>query len=142
MRGGICTIEGIPDNPTYFVPTYTRYLTNLHYKSIFTKLYSCSTGVDLLQVFSFHFRYSLMIFLTLLFMLRQPTPGIPLLLYLSVTDHALSSVILQEIDKEQKAIYFVSRVLQGAEVMYQKIEKLALALVVIAQRLRPYFQSY
>lgn len=83
-----------------------------------------------------------MIFLTLLFMLRQPTPGIPLLLYLSVTDHALSSVILQEIDKEQKAIYFVSRVLQGAEVTYQKIEKLALALVVIAQRLRPYFQSY
>lgn len=49
---------------------------------------------------------------------------------------------MQEIDTEQKPIYFVSRVLQGAEIRYRKIEKLALALVVTARRLRPYFQTY
>ncbi|MCI60200.1 putative protein NYNRIN-like, partial [Trifolium medium] len=39
-------------------------------------------------------------------------------------------------------MYFVSRVFQGAEVRYQKIEKLALAVVVTARRLRQYFQSH
>lgn len=66
----------------------------------------------------------------------------PLLLYLSVTDNVVSSVLVQEIDKEQKPIYFVSWVLLGAEIRYQKIKKLALALVITAQRLQPYFQSH
>nr|KYP65791.1 hypothetical protein KK1_012057 [Cajanus cajan] len=39
-------------------------------------------------------------------------------------------------------IYFISRVLQDAEKRYQTIEKLALALVTAARRLRPYFQSH
>nr|KYP75999.1 Gypsy retrotransposon integrase-like protein 1 [Cajanus cajan] len=39
-------------------------------------------------------------------------------------------------------IYFISRVLQDAEKRYQMVEKLALALVTAARRLRPYFQSH
>lgn len=74
--------------------------------------------------------------------LRRPMSGIPLQLYLSVTDHAVSSVLVQDIDKAQRPVYFVSRVLQGAEVRYQRIEKLALALIITARRLRPYFQSH
>lgn len=38
-----------------------------------------------------------------------------LYLYLSVTEHAVSVVIVQEIGKEQRPIYFISRVLQGLE---------------------------
>nr|KYP72708.1 Gypsy retrotransposon integrase-like protein 1 [Cajanus cajan] len=40
------------------------------------------------------------------------------------------------------AIYFISRVLQDTEKRYQMIEKLALALLTAARRLRPYFQSH
>ncbi|KAL0455160.1 UNVERIFIED_CONTAM: hypothetical protein Slati_0855200 [Sesamum latifolium] len=39
-------------------------------------------------------------------------------------------------------IYYVSKVLNGAEGHYTPIEKMALALVVTARRLRPYFLSY
>ncbi|XP_057452622.1 uncharacterized protein LOC130744455 [Lotus japonicus] len=74
--------------------------------------------------------------------LSKLVQGLPLHLYLSVGDHAISSVILQEVDGEQKIVYFVSHTLQGAEIRYQKIEKAALAVLVIARRLRPYFQSF
>ncbi|XP_057444129.1 uncharacterized protein LOC130736305 [Lotus japonicus] len=53
-----------------------------------------------------------------------------------------SSVILQEVNGEQKIIYFVSHTLQGAEIRYQKIEKAALTVLITARRLRPYFQSF
>ncbi|KAL0439892.1 UNVERIFIED_CONTAM: hypothetical protein Slati_2472200 [Sesamum latifolium] len=39
-------------------------------------------------------------------------------------------------------IYYVSEVLNGAEGRYTPIEKMALALVVTARRLRPYFLSH
>jgi len=38
-------------------------------------------------------------------------------------------------------IYFVSRVLHDAEKRYQMIEKVVLAIITLARRLRPYFQS-
>jgi len=40
---------------------------------------------------------------------------------------SLSRFILKEKEKEQRLIYFVSRILQGAEVRYQKLEKVAKA---------------
>jgi len=39
-------------------------------------------------------------------------------------------------------MYFVSQVLHGAEVRYQMVEKVALALVIIARRMRMYFQNH
>jgi len=39
-------------------------------------------------------------------------------------------------------VYFVSRVLHGAEVRYQMGEKVALALVITARRMRMYFQNH
>ncbi|XP_057452361.1 uncharacterized protein LOC130744188 [Lotus japonicus] len=74
--------------------------------------------------------------------LSKPVQGLPLHLYFSVGDHAISSVILQEVDGEQKIVYFVSHTHQGAQVRYQKIEKAALAVLITARRLRPYFQSF
>ena len=39
-------------------------------------------------------------------------------------------------------MYFVSKVLKGAELRYQKIERLALAVIVTARKLRHYFQGH
>jgi len=65
--------------------------------------------------------------------LGKPVPGTRTRLYCSNTNQAISSVILQDQDKVQKPIYFVSKVLQGPEIRYQAIEKAALAMVFIAR---------
>jgi hypothetical protein len=59
-----------------------------------------------------------------------------------VSDNALSSALVQEVEGEEKPIYFVSRTLRGAELRYQKFEKLSLAIIVTARRLCQYFQSH
>ncbi|XP_016185917.1 uncharacterized protein LOC107627603 [Arachis ipaensis] len=74
--------------------------------------------------------------------LQKPLQGEDLFLYLSVSDWAISSVIVTERNKVQHPIYFVSKTLQHAELNYPRIEKLALALIFSARRLRPYFQSH
>jgi len=74
--------------------------------------------------------------------LCKPQLGRPLQLYFVVTERAISSVLVQEQDRIQKTIYFVSKVLQGSEVRYQALEKAALAVVFSARRLRHYFQSF
>ncbi|RDX68785.1 Retrovirus-related Pol polyprotein from transposon 17.6, partial [Mucuna pruriens] len=74
--------------------------------------------------------------------LTRPTEGIPLYLYISVFDAAVSVVLMQECEGNQRPVYFTSKVLQGAELRYQKIEKAALALVITSRRLHPYFQNF
>jgi len=46
--------------------------------------------------------------------LSKPTSGLPIHLYFSVTDRAISSIILQEEGKAHRPIYFISKVLQGS----------------------------
>ncbi|XP_020207400.1 uncharacterized protein LOC109792401 [Cajanus cajan] len=74
--------------------------------------------------------------------LKKPRLNLPLLIYISASDRAVSAVLVQEQEGTQVPVYFVSRVLQGIEARYQKIEKLALAILVTARKLRHYFQSY
>ncbi|RDX98916.1 Retrovirus-related Pol polyprotein, partial [Mucuna pruriens] len=74
--------------------------------------------------------------------LVRPELGRPLHLYISVTETAISSALVQEREKEQCPVYFISKTLQGPEKRYQKIEKGVLALVIASRRLRPYFQSF
>ncbi|KAK3012431.1 hypothetical protein RJ639_008333 [Escallonia herrerae] len=75
-------------------------------------------------------------------LLSKPFPGEDLLIYLSVTEVAVSTVLIREEDGVQKPIYYVSKVIQDVETRYPKIDKLALALIISARRLRPYFQSH
>ncbi|KAK3039603.1 hypothetical protein RJ639_029302 [Escallonia herrerae] len=75
-------------------------------------------------------------------LLSKPFPGEDLLIYLSVTEVAISTVLIREEDGVQKPIYYVSKVLQDVETRYPKIDKIALALIISARRLRPYFQSH
>ncbi|RDX61810.1 Retrovirus-related Pol polyprotein, partial [Mucuna pruriens] len=74
--------------------------------------------------------------------LVRPKLGRPLHLYISITKTAISSVLIQEREKEQCPVYFISKTLQGPEKRYQKIERGALALVIASRQLRPYFQSF
>lgn len=64
-----------------------------------------------------------------------------MILYLAISKHAISLVIMVEKGKSQNLIYYTSRILKNAKTRYQMIEKLALALVTSARRLRSYIQS-
>ncbi|KAL0445067.1 UNVERIFIED_CONTAM: Retrovirus-related Pol polyprotein from transposon.6 [Sesamum latifolium] len=72
----------------------------------------------------------------------KPSPGDTLYLYLSATPQAVNSVLIREEEGKQLPIYYVSKVLNGAEGRYTLIEKMALALVVTSRKLRPYFLSH
>ena len=74
--------------------------------------------------------------------LSKATMGEDLTLYLSVSEHAISGMLIRDKATAQTPIYYVSNPLQEAETRYLEIEKLALALVVAARKLRLYFQSH
>uniref|UniRef100_A0A2N9HYA4 Reverse transcriptase/retrotransposon-derived protein RNase H-like domain-containing protein n=1 Tax=Fagus sylvatica TaxID=28930 RepID=A0A2N9HYA4_FAGSY len=65
-----------------------------------------------------------------------------LFLYLAVSPTAVSSALIREEGNTQLPVYYTSKAFQGAEERYPAMEKLALALVIAARKLRPYFQSH
>ncbi|KAL2253138.1 UNVERIFIED_CONTAM: Pro-Pol polyprotein [Sesamum indicum] len=65
-----------------------------------------------------------------------------LYLYLAISENVVSSALIREEEGVQNPIYYVSKMLQGAEKRYTQIEKLALTLVVTARKLRSYFQGH
>ncbi|KAK9064300.1 hypothetical protein SSX86_015680 [Deinandra increscens subsp. villosa] len=71
-----------------------------------------------------------------------PDTGEDVVLYLSVGNNAISSVLCAERRDKQVPIYFVSRAMKDAETRYTKLEKLLLTLLHTARRLRRYFQAY
>ncbi|KAL0313980.1 UNVERIFIED_CONTAM: hypothetical protein Sangu_2242400 [Sesamum angustifolium] len=75
-------------------------------------------------------------------LLIKPKDEETLYLYLATLQGAISVVLTREEGREHQPVYYLSKTLQGAEEKYPPIEKLAFALVVIARRLRPYFQSH
>lgn len=70
--------------------------------------------------------------------MNRPHPSGDLQVYLGVSANAISAALVQE-QLDVRLIYFVSRVLQEAESRYQQVEKVTLALLNAARRLRPYF---
>nr|XP_043618825.1 uncharacterized protein LOC122590711 [Erigeron canadensis] len=74
--------------------------------------------------------------------LTAPKPKEILYVYLTASLECVSAVLVAEREKQLIPIYFVSRVLQGAEANYPELEKLTLALVHSACRLRRYFQAH
>ncbi|GJT61802.1 reverse transcriptase domain-containing protein [Tanacetum coccineum] len=75
-------------------------------------------------------------------MLVAPRPKEEQIMYLSASQGAVGAVLMTERDSIQTSVYFVSRALQGPELNYTSIEKLVLALVFAAKRLRRYFQAH
>ena len=69
-------------------------------------------------------------------------PGETLYVYLSVSEHALSAVLVTEREGTLHPVYFISHTYKGAEVRYSKIEKMVFALIMASRKLKPYFQAH
>ncbi|XP_055830943.1 uncharacterized protein LOC129899973 [Solanum dulcamara] len=76
--------------------------------------------------------------------LVPPREGVPLLLYLSVSDNAFGCVLGQhdETGKRERSIYYLSKKFTPYEARYTLLEKTCCALTWIAQKLRHYLSSY
>nr|GEV76087.1 hypothetical protein [Tanacetum cinerariifolium] len=68
--------------------------------------------------------------------------GETLTMHLTISKERISVVLSIKRNERWTPIYFVSRVLQGAELNYPTLEKLVLALVHAARRLLRYFQAH
>uniref|UniRef100_A0A2N9HGN5 Uncharacterized protein n=1 Tax=Fagus sylvatica TaxID=28930 RepID=A0A2N9HGN5_FAGSY len=73
--------------------------------------------------------------------LSIPSPGEPLYLYLAVSEHAVSAVLVRETSEYQRPIFFISKTMTEAESRYLPLEKVALALIRAAKKLPQYFQA-
>ncbi|GJS14870.1 reverse transcriptase domain-containing protein [Tanacetum coccineum] len=65
-----------------------------------------------------------------------------LTMYLAVSKESINAALFAKRSEGKIPIYFVIRVLQGAELNYLALEKLILALVHAARRLQKYFQAH
>ena len=70
--------------------------------------------------------------------LVSPEEGELLTLYLAVSDFSTSVFLVRDKERVQHPVYYCSRTLRGAEERYPRMEKLILALVTVARKLRPY----
>ncbi|XP_070004427.1 uncharacterized protein [Nicotiana sylvestris] len=75
-------------------------------------------------------------------LLAKPKAGEKLLIYLAISEVAVSAVLVQEEQGKQSPIYYVSKYLLDAETRYPQLEKLALALIMASRKLGPYFQCH
>ncbi|PKI45540.1 hypothetical protein CRG98_034058, partial [Punica granatum] len=76
--------------------------------------------------------------------LVPPTPGRPLILYLTVRRQSLGCMLGQEDEstRAEHAIYYLSKKFTEGESNYPEIEKMCCALVWVMQRLRQYTLYY
>ena len=72
----------------------------------------------------------------------SPNPKEPLLLYLAVSDYAVSAVLVADRGRQQCPVYYVNHMLTGPETRYLPVEKFAYALLIASRKLRPYFESH
>ena len=75
-------------------------------------------------------------------LLSRPVPNEPLYLYLSVEFEYIASVLVREEGSQQHPVYYVSKILRGAEIRYPKLDKLAMIVVHTSKKLHQYFQAH
>ena len=73
--------------------------------------------------------------------LSIPISGEPLFLYLALSNHAVTAVLIRELGQEQKPFFFVNKAMDETELRYLPFEKAALAVLQEAKKLPHYFQS-
>ena len=66
--------------------------------------------------------------------------GEALFLYLAIFTIAVSMALIKEENKIQLLVYYTSKVFQGVEARYPRIEKITFVLIVASRKFRPYFQ--
>ena len=74
-------------------------------------------------------------------MLTALEPAEDLFMYLSVSDYAMSAVLLRD-QGVQQPLYYISKTLVDAETRYLPLEKQVLALVHATRKLPHYFQAH
>ena len=74
-------------------------------------------------------------------MLTASEPREDLSMYLSVSDHAVSAILLRDRGM-QKPVYYISKTLVDSEERYLPMEKLVLALIYATKKLPHYFQAH
>ena len=73
--------------------------------------------------------------------LLAPEPSEDLFMYLSVSKHAVSAVLLRN-QGVQQAIYYANKTLVNAKKRYLPLEKLVLALLHVTRKFPHFFQAY
>ena len=75
--------------------------------------------------------------------LSAPIPGKPLRLYTTALEGSLGALLAQENEEgKENALYYLSRMLVGAEHAYSPVEKHCLALVFAVKKLRHYMLAH
>lgn len=77
--------------------------------------------------------------------LTSPEPTEPLLLYVATSPHVSTMLVketLEEHQKRQIPVYYVSEVLEGPKKHYSEMEKVTYAVAIAAKKLKHYFQSH
>ena len=65
------------------------------------------------------------------------------MLYITAQEKSLGALMAQENEKgKERALYYLSRTLNGAELNYSPIEKMCLALFFAIDKLGHYMQAY
>jgi len=75
-------------------------------------------------------------------LLAKSKDGENLIIFLGVSQHALSVALVRGDERVQCLVYYVSKSLVDVETRYTPMEKLAYCLVMASRKLRPYFQPY
>lgn len=63
-------------------------------------------------------------------------------MYLAVSNHTVSSVLLRQQERVQWPIFYLRKMFVDVETRYLSLEKMALALVHATRKLPHYFQAY
>jgi len=74
--------------------------------------------------------------------IASPLVGEVHVLYLAISEHAVSAILMVERAKEQIPVHCMSHTLAGTKVNYPLIEKFAFTLVMASQKLQPYFEAH
>ena len=75
--------------------------------------------------------------------LASPDTGETLFVYLAFSDTTVRAALFKENeDGKQRPVFFVNKSLADAESKYSCLEQAALALRIVAKKLRPYFQAH
>lgn len=69
-------------------------------------------------------------------------PSEDLYMYLAMSEHAVSAVLIRVQDRVQRLVYYVNKTLLDSETQYLPLEKMALALVHATRKLLHYFQAH
>ena len=83
----------------------------------------------------------LKIYLSIAPILSAPNEEDDLFLYLAVSDVVVSGVLVREVGGRLKSMFYTRKMLLDAEMRYNTMENIVLALVTVKKKLRHYFES-